>query len=970
MAGQKFPEIGLRAVFEITGFQTGYRKYQTMMGDIDRTTKQTAQRVNQATKGIADDVVRTFSEFSRRSSIVQDAFDNLSPEASLAEMQRMGEAFRELGSKAQVNVGVFDHLVNSGLDFSQAMQVAGGQIAFNVDAFDRLINRGVDANQAFEQVASGAADAGSSITFLGRSFTGTAIAIGAATAALKISISFVRQAIDSYLELSEATRQVSLQTGLLTREASGWVNVAKASGISTATSERAMTAFLSKVADMRREQRMGEDSTSDFSRAMLTLGISVTSADGSLKSTSQLLNEVNEAFRQLGPGVVSAQLAADLFGYSGRFLLPILTDQEQSLSDLQTRFDDLGATLSTLDKTNYAEFRKANIDLKASIQGLYNDIARQFVPVLTDLSEWLTKVIAKQHEYNQAVREGEKRYALGRGFSALEEARARGDQETVARLERILGIQNKVAEEEERLAQERANAAQDAAAAVGDAEAKIREEREKTMRQLEELKTKLVQKLADIDADAAQGWQDILINRQRDALDRALQLAWRLDDLRTAYNERLDAIEADFAKRWEDILVNRQRQAIERGYRLAWQYEDLARDTEKRRNDAIRDAAEKEKEIRKDSQKRIIDAEKDAQEKREKLEQEHRKRLRDIQQKYFDTVTEAARQNDAVAVARAMRERARSIRDEEQRYTDEQRELTDSLTKKRQEIDTDRREREEDQQQELARTLQRIEENYQEQLRQIDIQQRREMALRERQYQWEREDFEKAKAEQIQAAKDAYDKQIAELEKQQAREAVLRKIQYERQEIDFVKNWQRRINEARTWYERERDELAQHLNMTGEMLEAAYQDWINGAAKAVRMVTDALSSEVARYQQYLSDVERQRIRYQYPGSQVAAPPKVASAPRVPGQPVFGFGPGMAAGGVVQATRPTSVLMGEAGPETAVFMPGRAGSMNVNHNFGRLGVDFGGLPSGMNTQQVQAIVYQVMIQLAKGIQIPR
>ena len=79
---------------------------------------------------------------------------------------------------------------------------------------------------------------------------------------------------------------------------------------------------------------------------------------------------------------------------------------------------------------------------------------------------------------------------------------------------------------------------------------------------------------------------------------------------------------------------------------------------------------------------------------------------------------------------------------------------------------------------------------------------------------------------------------------------------------------------------------------------------------------------------------------------------------------------MAEGGVLQASSPTTVTMGEAGPETAVFMPGRAGSLNVNHNFGRLGVDFQGLPGGMNTQQVQTIVYSVMTQLAKGIQVPR
>ena len=65
------------------------------------------------------------------------------------------------------------------------------------------------------------------------------------------------------------------------------------------------------------------------------------------------------------------------------------------------------------------------------------------------------------------------------------------------------------------------------------------------------------------------------------------------------------------------------------------------------------------------------------------------------------------------------------------------------------------------------------------------------------------------------------------------------------------------------------------------------------------------------------------------------------------------------------------MMGEGGQsETAVFMPGLSRSMNVNHNFGPLDVGFQGIPGGMNTQQVQAIVYSVMTQLAKGIQVPR
>ena len=98
-----------------------------------------------------------------------------------------------------------------------------------------------------------------------------------------------------------------------------------------------------------------------------------------------------------------------------------------------------------------------------------------------------------------------------------------------------------------------------------------------------------------------------------------------------------------------------------------------------------------------------------------------------------------------------------------------------------------------------------------------------------------------------------------------------------------------------------------------------------------------------------------------------AQPGAGGVWQVPGQPMIS----MAEGGVIHASSPTQVMMGDAGPETGIFMPGRGGSaMSVNHNFGPLGVDFGGLPAGMNTQQVQAIVYEVVTQLAERVNIGR
>jgi len=965
-----FPQIGLRAVFELTGFNKSYTQYQTAMRDIDRITKQTAQSVTQSGQKMGADIVRNFTDFARKSSIVKDAFENLKPEAAIQEYQRIGQAFTDLGDKAQVNVGVFDHLVNSGLGFTEAMQVAGGQIRINVQEFDKLIERGLSADQAFQRLTSGAGNAAQAVTILGRSFTTTAVAVTAITAAFGASIKLVRDSIEAYTELAEATRQLRYQTGLMTADASGWVQVLQASGLSATSSGRAMTTFLSKVSDLRREQLAGVESSDDFSKALDFLGVSITDSTGKLRPTEQLLGDVNQAFQELGPGVRTAQVAMDLFGYSGRQLLPILTDQKQSLSDFMTTFDQFGTTLTALSQQQYEEFRQANIELQAAIRGVSVYIATNWIPVLTQIARIAANVISIYRQIVDATYnvDGAQRTLVGNltaladGLEVLNRNIGRiinAYQTLVAVLNPIPNLTNRivtsilgeakatedVAQAEEEAARSRATAAQ-AAAEAAEAEEELRRQREETLNQLDELKTEMAQKLDEINEDARQRWEDILVNRAREAADRSLQNVWRLADLRDALNEQLANIEADAAKRWDDIFVKRMRDAIERGIRLGWRFEDLLRGLQQSRLDTIRDYNQREAEQRQDLQRKLEEAEREAQDKREKLERDHQRRLADIRFDYLDTVQEAARKNDAVAVARAVRERDRAVRDEQRRYQDEQSDLADSLAKKRQDIERDRQEREADQRAELERALQRIQENYDRQVDDLNRQNERERLLRELNYRWEEEDFLAAKEAQLQDAQDAYDKQIKELQKSQERQNILRQRQYEREEIDFVRAWQRRIYEERRQYQIERDELAAHLSISGAMLEQAYAAWINTAVGAATQAARAIANA------WLSGMNDVGI--------------------IGGRGIIGapHGISMAEGGVIHASSPTTVVMGDAGPETGIFLPGRGGTMNVNHNFGQLGVNFGGLPGGVDTAQIQSVVYQTMIQLAKNVQVKK
>jgi len=916
-----FPQIGLRAIFDMAGFNKGYSQYQRAMRDVTQLTQRTAQKITQSMAGVPGTIARTFDQLT-------DALKKgggLQLDAS--QLKEANQAFVDLGHSARVNVDIFSELAGEGVNITDAMRASAGAISFNIDAWERMVNAGKSGQEAFNAVVS-------SIKRSRIEMAVTASVISASTLVFRTLVQAIREAITSYTDLAEVTRTISYQTGLAWQDASAFAIAMETQGISAASAERALTSFLSKASDLSREQLLNKEATSDFARALRTLDVDLQNEDKTFKSTAQLLSDVEQGFQNIGPGATAARVASDLFGYSGRNLLPILLSEEQSLSDLADQAQAVGAALSDLDESEFARYRQAVTSSKIATQGWNNQIARNTLPLLTRLRQAWADTISAYTVVNRETSVGAQVFReQAKDLTLLERIQLRATTDI-----RELGR----AELERQAALERTGGALSNAR---DQELALADARDEALRKLDELKSKYAEKLAEIDADAKQRWDDILVNRARDAADRSLQNVWKLDDLQDALNEQLADIEADAAERWDNIFEKRMRDAIERGIRLGWQFEDLLRNMQQGRLDTIRDYNEREAEQRRDLQRRLEEAERDAQDKREKLERDHQRRLADIRFDYLDTVQEAARKNDAVAVARAIRERDRAVRDEQRRYQDEQADLSDSLAKKRQEIERDRKEREADQRDELARALQRIQENYDRQVAELVRQNQRERLIRELNYRWEEEDLIAAKEKQLQDARDANEKQLDELRKAQERENILRERQYEREEIDFVRAWQRRQSEARRQYEIERDELTVHLNWTGQQLEAAYQAWVQQASVAAQQAAVVIASAWA------SGLS---------GSLGAGREVSSSIPNI----------SMAEGGVIHASSPTTVVMGDAGPETGIFLPGRGGTMNVNHNFGQLGVNFGGLPGGVDTAQIQSIVYQTMIQLAKNVQVKK
>ena len=79
------------------------------------------------------------------------------------------------------------------------------------------------------------------------------------------------------------------------------------------------------------------------------LGVSVTNADGSLRSQEDVLWETLEALQGVENETEKARLATELFGKSGTELMPLLNGEAGSIEEMKQKLSSRGARIVTSD---------------------------------------------------------------------------------------------------------------------------------------------------------------------------------------------------------------------------------------------------------------------------------------------------------------------------------------------------------------------------------------------------------------------------------------------------------------------------------------------------------------------------------------------------------------------------------------------------------------------------------------------
>lgn len=122
-------------------------------------------------------------------------------------------------------------------------------------------------------------------------------------------------------------------------------------------------------------------------------GIATKDASGNVLPFDDVLAAVSDKFSTLQAGPEQAAFAMNVFGRSGKALIPILQQGSSGLADLEQRAKDAGLVMSGADVEAAKKLTIAQHELADAVKGAEIQIGTQFLPVLTRLAGDLTGLI-------------------------------------------------------------------------------------------------------------------------------------------------------------------------------------------------------------------------------------------------------------------------------------------------------------------------------------------------------------------------------------------------------------------------------------------------------------------------------------------------------------------------------------------------------------------------------------------------
>lgn len=223
---------------------------------------------------------------------------------------------------------------------------------------------------------------------------GTAIGAALGGAAVAVGVSLQR-AFDRADELGKTAQRI----GIPVEQLSGLRLAADLSGVSMenlGTAVGRLSRSMSEIAG---------GATNTASRAFQALGISVKNTDGSLKTSTQIMDEVADRFRSMQDGAGKTALAIAIFGRSGAQMIPMLNQGAEALREAREEAEQLGLVVSRRTALAAESFNDNLRRLRLVTEGIALQLTAQLAPAFAQFTGQMVEA-AKQGNVVKTTAEG------------------------------------------------------------------------------------------------------------------------------------------------------------------------------------------------------------------------------------------------------------------------------------------------------------------------------------------------------------------------------------------------------------------------------------------------------------------------------------------------------------------------------------------------------------------------------------
>lgn len=135
------------------------------------------------------------------------------------------------------------------------------------------------------------------------------------------------------------------------------------------------------------------------------MGIAVKNADGSLRASEDVIEDLADHFAAMPDGTEKTALAMKTLGKSGAELIPLLNEGSDGIMRMRQEFVDLGAQIDTETAKSLEEFGDQQDKVKYALIGVRNDAVKALLPELKRLvTQFLAWVKANRKLIQQKLK--------------------------------------------------------------------------------------------------------------------------------------------------------------------------------------------------------------------------------------------------------------------------------------------------------------------------------------------------------------------------------------------------------------------------------------------------------------------------------------------------------------------------------------------------------------------------------------